>query len=258
MSMSLAALPRELCWALNARVRQPWSATGVQDQAAKFLAQLLRVNRGEHQSPRWERDYLQRSQWFDRRCSDFFAQHPKGLCIDLGAGLSTRFHRLSQQADWPCFRWVDVDLPSVIALKSGVMPAIDNYQLISANFLQDDWLAQVNWLPHEPIIITLEAVLAGVSERKIERLLACLLAQLNACKAFDSSPCIRLVFDISAPPNGMKRWFGRVLGGGLHSLLTRLDSIGLKILSAEVLPGHAAWGLVTELNCTTKNKRSLG
>ena len=126
--------------ALSARAyaQQSWPDLGFHDHAAWLLAKLLGVNARLRNEPAWERSCVLRSQWFDRRCHAFFKRHPQGMCIDLGAGLSTRFHRLSAAHDWPRFSWVDVDLPEIIALKKKAMPRIDNYQMISADIVKDD------------------------------------------------------------------------------------------------------------------------
>ena len=147
--------------ALSARAyaQQLWPAIGFHDHAAKSLAKLLGVSEPIKKDLPWGRGCLLRSQWFDERCCQFFQRYPQAMCIDLGAGLSTRFHRLSDAADWPRFSWVDVDLPDVIAIKARAIPKIDNYQLLPANIVKDDWLARSGWHPRTPLIITLESVL---------------------------------------------------------------------------------------------------
>lgn len=149
--------------ALSARAhaRQRWPALGFVDEAAAILLEALG---GEGQCSSadadTERRCLIRSQWFDHQCQIFFEKNPHGLCIDIGSGLNTRFHRLCRCADWPRFQWVDIDLPEVVLLKSSLIPKTDNYRMVSADIAADDWLGASGWQSGKPLIISLEGALA--------------------------------------------------------------------------------------------------
>jgi O-methyltransferase involved in polyketide biosynthesis len=104
------------------------------------------------------------------------------MCIELGAGLSTRFHRLSDTADWPRFHWVEVDLPQVTALKAGVLPTIDNYRLVSADILSDDWLNLSGWQPEQPLLVLLEAVAPELKGNSLLHLIKCLRQRVGAAE----------------------------------------------------------------------------
>lgn len=186
--------------ALSARAyaEQSWPNIGFNDQAARALAKLLGVTAPLKNDPVWERHCLLRSQWFDERCRQFFKRYPQAMCIDLGAGLSTRFHRLSESDDWPRFSWVDVDLPDITALKAKVIPQIDNYRLISANIIKDDWLSASGWHPRTPLIITLESVLQGMNSADISAIFSTIAKH---CAAGSN---IEIVFDYPRPK---ARWY---------------------------------------------------
>jgi len=159
--------------ALSARAhaRQRWPALGFVDEAAAILLEAL-GSEGQCicTDADTERRCLIRSQWFDHQCQSFFEKYPHGLCIDIGSGLNTRFHRLCSCADWPRFQWVDVDLPEVVLLKSSLIPKTDNYRMVSADIATDDWLDASGWQSGVPLIISLEGTLAGVSVAALMRL----------------------------------------------------------------------------------------
>lgn len=133
--------------ALSARAyaQQRCLESGFNDRSARLLAKLIGLTDSVCKDPEWECNCLLRSQWFDSRCRQFFKRYPQGMCIDLGAGLSTRFHRLSEADDWPRFSWVDVVLPGITAIKKEAIPKSDNYQLIAADIVREDWLASADW-----------------------------------------------------------------------------------------------------------------
>src|SRR4051812_17243247 len=103
MALSLD-IRKALC--ARAHARRQWPEMGFNDQSANLLAQLLGINLKQRLPLQDEQKIIERCQWFDERCLDFFQRHPRAMCIELGAGFSTRFHRLSDTADWPRFEWV--------------------------------------------------------------------------------------------------------------------------------------------------------
>lgn len=209
--------------ALSARAyaQQLWPAIGFHDHAARSLAKLLGVNEPVKPDLSWGRGCLLRSQWFDERCRQFFQRYPQAMCIDLGAGLSTRFHRLSEAADWPRFSWVDVDLPEVIAIKARAIPKIDNYRLLPANIAKDDWLASSGWHPHTPLIITLESVLLDMNLTDVCAVFATIARHCTA-----ASP-VEIVFDY---PAAKARWYQALsLATDIDHLRNHLAKLGLSL-----------------------------
>lgn len=212
----------------RAYAQQSWPELGFHDRAARLLARLLGVNVPVKNDPLWERGCLVCSQWFDARCRQFFRRHPQGMCIDLGAGFSTRFHRLSEADDWPCFSWVDVDFPDITAIKSKAIPKIDNYQLIAANIVEDDWLAATGWHPHTPLIITLESVLSDMPLSEIYAVFSTIAKHCTAASQ------IEIVFDYRTP---VRRWYEfftyRPRTFVLQNLLNDIANLGLVLTQSE-------------------------
>ena len=216
--------------ALSARAyaQQSWPELGFHDRAARLLARLLGINTPVGNDPLWERGCLMRSQWFDKHCRRFFKLHPQGMCIDLGAGLSTRFHRLSEADDWPRFSWVDVDLPDITTIKKNAFPKIDNYQLIAANIVQDDWLVATGWHPHTPLIITLESVLPDMPLNEIYAVFSIIAKHCTAASQ------IEIVFDYRAPA---KRWYEFFAYGSRafvsQNIVNNIANLGLVLTHSE-------------------------
>lgn len=222
----------------RAKARHLWPALGFRDEVAALLVERLGgapeglVVDGENQ-----RQYLVRSHWFDQRCRQFFEQHPKGLCIDLGAGLSTRFHRLCRSADWPRFRWVDVDLPEVIRMKAALLPRTDNYYLVSANLAVDDWLYASGWQAGTPLLITMEGVLMHLTTSTVMQL----FEQIS--KNCEGNAFTEVVFDYIRPLQLQRTR----LAGLISTLIARQDISPTTYLSAlsnageitRILPNYA-------------------
>jgi len=223
---------------------QQWPEIGFSDQAASLLAQLLGINLKQRLAPIAERQLIQRSQWFDEVCRDFLHRHPKAMCIELGAGLSTRFHRLSSTADWPRFHWVDVDLPHVIVSKAAVLPVIDNYRLVSADIANDDWLSLSGWVCSQPLLILLEGVAPELKGDVLLKLIYRLQQSTSAAQE------IEIVLD-DAPISPWQKWrkflafaLGISSRQPITSSLAALESNGFHIHQQKTLLGNTAVGVV--------------
>jgi O-methyltransferase involved in polyketide biosynthesis len=81
-----------------------------------------------------------RTALFDVQVKAFLEQAPNGLVVNLGAGLDSRFHRLDNGA----VRWVEIDLPDVIAFRRKLQePQSERHWFIAASVLDEDWIDEV-------------------------------------------------------------------------------------------------------------------
>lgn len=199
--------------ALNARAVAPlfWPAVGFSDRAASRLVTLLNIDGEQRFNPQLERAYLQASRWLDTQCMDFFAQHPKALAIELGAGLSTRFHRLSEQHEWPQFSWVDIDRSDIIRAKTTAMPQIDNYHLLASEQAANELLAHSGWQGTQPLVVIIDSLLQPDSDANWRDLLDALLTARAA-----TTPVLLLIAHSSKTYSRFSRgwqWLAHLLLG---------------------------------------------
>ena len=183
---------------VRANARRYWPELGFRDPAAQAMLERLGLGgdkNGKHGQQ--ERQALKRSHWFDQRCEQFVARHPHALCIELGAGFSTRFHRVSSQSDWPRFHWFEVDTPEIIQQKRRVLPMIDNFQLIASELASLDWLRL--W-KGEPLILLAEHQLMHFSPEEVEALFKQIAHRARQLSFERGKPVpVELVFDYVSP-----------------------------------------------------------
>lgn len=79
-----------------------------------------------------------RARQFDEKIRAFLARHPAGTVVNLGAGLDTTFARVDNGR----VRWIDLDLPEVIALRRHVIPETERSRCLAASLLDDAWMGQ--------------------------------------------------------------------------------------------------------------------
>ena len=191
----------------RAGARKNWPQLGFCDPAAQIVLDRLNAGIRSLQPASTPADCLalKRSQWMDHRCQQFFARYPHALCVELGAGFSTRFHRLSELADWPRFRWLEVDTAEIIQQKTKLLPAIDNYELAAANLVDGDWLAHSQG---EPLIIVLEHRLMFMSSAELHKL----FSRIADCT--QGKVPVEIVFDYLSPATLFYAHLKSLLGFG--------------------------------------------
>ncbi len=190
--------------ALNARADagRVWPEIHFYDRAATALTHLLNIDAHVRFCPVDERRYLQANHWLDQRCLAFFNQFPQGLGIECGAGLSTRFHRLSEQHEWPRFSWVDIDTEERMLLKSNAMPVIDNYQLLADKQEINQLVSEIAWDKSTPLMIVVDSFSYSLDSVWLKSLVHSLLAKRHA----ETPICLYMVLEASPC------WYEKLLG----------------------------------------------
>lgn len=87
----------------------------------------------------------------------FFEQHPDALGVNLGAGLTDYFQWLDTRTN----RWLDTDLPDVVALRQQLMPiASAHRRLLAADLREPGWFKRLQLhREHGPLMLVCEGVL---------------------------------------------------------------------------------------------------
>lgn len=174
-----------------------WPQTGFADQAAEYLVRKLELEnplwRG-HQFPARHQLELERCKWMDRQVLDFVDLYPNAMGVELGAGLSTRFQRLSAKVEWPRFSWVDVDRQDVIDCADLIFPPTDNYRLVACDDWSENWLAKTRWQPGAPLIVLVESVAQSGNISVLNQMLAPLIEAASV-----SSAPVHLILDYASP-----------------------------------------------------------
>jgi O-methyltransferase involved in polyketide biosynthesis len=82
---------------------------------------------------------VRRVKAFDNAANRFITDHPKCTVINLACGFDTRFWRIENEK---C-RYIDLDLPEVIALKREALKDYLGYEMIGSSVLDTSWIDKV-------------------------------------------------------------------------------------------------------------------
>jgi len=127
-----------------------------------------------------------RARQLDRWTQAFLAEAPGALVVNLGCGLCTRLSRVDDGA----VRWVDLDLPEVIALRRELVPEGERNRLIARSALDLAWAEELPPEDPEKVLFLAEGVLPYLAEPEVRRLVAGLGRRF---------PGARLLFDAVSP-----------------------------------------------------------
>ncbi len=75
----------------------------------------------------------ERTSIFDEAVKDFLKGNPSATILNAGCGFCTRFFRLDNST---C-TWIDLDFPTIIEVKRGLVPENARYQLVSHDLQKD-------------------------------------------------------------------------------------------------------------------------
>jgi len=107
--------------------------------------------------------------------------HPGGQVVALGEGLETQFHRVDDGR----VRWLAVDLPEAIAVRSSFLPDSDRHRNLACSALDLRWMETVD--PRQGVFVTAVGLLKYFHPPDVRRLVAAIAERY---------PTVEMVFDV--------------------------------------------------------------
>ena len=137
---------------------------------------------------------IHRGMWFDGRVIAFLKKHPDALILSLGSGLNTMYERIAAQtgpqAGW---RWIDSDLPDVVALRRTVFEDGPNRAVMELDASSSTWPQRPELAGDAPLLVISEAVLIYLPEPQVAA------AFKGAAEAGRMRPACGFLFDWCSP-----------------------------------------------------------
>ena len=123
-----------------------------------------------------------RAHLFDQITQRHLAAHPAAIVIELGAGLSTRYHRLGPS----CQTWIDLDLPEVTRLRQQLDTATEHHRVLSKSVMDFSWMDELPSGNPEPLLVMAEGLLMYFEPHQVQTLIQQLQQRFaGATLAFD-------------------------------------------------------------------------
>ncbi|GJF16728.1 O-methyltransferase [Mycolicibacterium cyprinidarum] len=94
---------------------------------------------------------------FDRCAAQYLTEHPAATVVALAEGLQTSFWRLNRALPDAQFRWLTIDLPSIIELRRRLLPPSPRITTLAQSALDYSWMDHVD--ADDGVFITAEGLL---------------------------------------------------------------------------------------------------
>jgi methyltransferase (TIGR00027 family) len=120
--------------------------------------------------PRLAAGLALRAQYYDNMARSFRQRFPRGMVINLGAGLDTRFERLDDGE----VRMVDLDLAPMIHLKRQLITEHPRHELRSASVLDPDWMDLLDRYDDRRFLFLAEGLFMYLPPEEVKRLVIAL------------------------------------------------------------------------------------
>ncbi len=127
-----------------------------------------------------------RARRYDRYATDFLAQLPDGIIVNIGCGFDTRFHRIDNGK----VHFYDLDLPEVIEMKKKCLSESDRYHFISSSILDMEWMNRLSQHKNHPFLFIAEGVFMYLQPEAVRNLVLKLQSEFPGselvCEVFNS------------------------------------------------------------------------
>ncbi|MEJ2417160.1 MAG: hypothetical protein P8Y45_09545 [Exilibacterium sp.] len=173
--------------------------------------------------------YITRCSWIDRELIQFFSKASTGEGIEIAGALSTRFHRLSEQLDWPQFSWCAINTRDINDCLQFVFPAIDKLRCIGCDKPMGSWQKHVHWPSKTPKIL----IVGEQNPVNDWEAFACLYDSIQVSLT-NETPCIELI--VAHAIDDFQR-----LCDAYNLALSVASTQPLFLFYRESLPMHPAW-----------------
>lgn len=123
-----------------------------------------------------EQGVVARTMILDRETQKFVDEHPDCVCVSIGCGLDTRYHRIQHRK----ITWYNLDFPEVIALRKKLLYEEKQVKYIAKSALDISWTDEIKET-NKPMLIILEGILMYFEAAEVIQLLAMLKNNFPGC-----------------------------------------------------------------------------
>jgi methyltransferase (TIGR00027 family) len=149
-----------------------------------------------------------RAQKYDLYAQEFLGRYPKGVVVNLGCGMDTRFQRIDDGK----MVFFDLDLPQVISFKRQFLQESERYRMIAESVFETGWMDQVAAAAPGQVLFLAEGLFMYLEPDRVKALV------LEIQRRFPSS---ELVCEVTN-----KAWISGIRGKMTASKMQRQLKIG--------------------------------
>jgi O-methyltransferase involved in polyketide biosynthesis len=127
-------------------------------------------------SPSLARHIALRARKYDAYTREFLSEYPDGLVVSLGCGFDTRYWRVSDRP----WKYIEIDLPNVIAAKREILKEKIQYPTIGCSVLEDGWTEEILAVQNRHVLFLVEGLFMYLPQAQVESLFKKLAGSFTA------------------------------------------------------------------------------
>jgi methyltransferase (TIGR00027 family) len=116
-------------------------------------------------SPVLTRYIALRARKYDSYARSFIKENADGLVVSLGCGFDTRYWRVSEEA----WKYVEIDLPEVIAAKKKLLADVAPYPMIGCSVLEEGWVEEIRSIQAQDVLFLAEGLFMYLPKPEVVR-----------------------------------------------------------------------------------------
>lgn len=166
----LTGIPRTLLMTTRARVEEHQRPDAIfRDPKVAEWWPLLSwdVELDRFYTPIAQLTWAVRANLLDQIAEHYLAHHADAIVVELGAGLSTRYHRIGQ--GFRC--WVELDLSEVTALRRQLDTETEHHRFISRSVMDFSWMDELPPCSPDRLLIMAEGLLMYFEATQVQELI---------------------------------------------------------------------------------------
>lgn len=178
MKIKLDGVQETLLIPLIARAAETKKAhPRINDKNAVDMVDKIDYDFSKFEKAASQQGVIARTMILDRETQKFVDSHPDGVCISIGCGLDTRYHRIQHKE----ISWYNLDFSDVIALRKKLLSEGKQVKYIGKSALDTSWTDEVTE-KNSPVLVILEGILMYFTEEEVIQLLAMLKKYFPGCR----------------------------------------------------------------------------
>lgn len=177
MKVELKEVQETLLIPLSVRVNETKSSEPrIKDEKAVELASKLEYDFSKFNQRMTHEGVIERTLILDYETQNFIEKNQDAVCISLGCGLDTRYHRIRHHK----VNWYNIDFPEVIALRKSLLFEGKNVHLIGKSVLDMTWTDDIE-TEGKSVLIIIEGLLMYFTEIEVIQLLGIIRNKFPEC-----------------------------------------------------------------------------
>ena len=176
--ITLSGVPETMLQTVYARARESAGRGTIHDPKAEEIIRRLDYDFSLADSDTAMRSgVIARTLVLDRLVSEWLAQHPGAVVVNIACGLDTRCYRVSGYA-----HWYNLDLPETIAVRGRLLPERGTISQLAMSAM-DDWGGEIAERG-TPVLVIIEGLTMYLLEADVQRIFAVIAGRFQKAAVF--------------------------------------------------------------------------